>query len=319
MLAYIIRRVLAAFVVLLLVSFLAFMLINLAPGNTLVALIGQGVGAGVSADTIAEFEKDLGLDKPVLERYGDWLGNVFQGDLGKSLRNRTPVWGEIQDKLPTSIELVLLASLFALVLAVPLGVYSAVRQGGAGDYSSRVLAVLGLAVPNFWLAVLVVILFAGVFNISLATLDPPYIWNGVVSNLQAFIAPALVLGVSLLAVTMRMTRSTVLEVLNEDFVRTARAKGLREHVIIWRHVLRNAAIPVVTIFGNQFGLLLGGAVIVEVVFRLDGVGRFAFSSISVRDFTAVMGVTLVLGAFVVFTNLLVDLSYGLIDPRIRNS
>lgn len=319
MAGYLVRRLAAAVLVLFLVTFISFMLINMAPGNVLIALIGQGVGAGVSQTQIEEFEKDLGLDKPAFERYTTWLGNAVQGDLGKSLRNRRPVLKEIQDKLPNSIELVLLSSFFALALSIPIGVYSAVRQGGKGDYISRVIAVLGLAVPNFWLAIIVVVFVASWLNVSLTTLRPPYIWENVGENLQAYIAPAIVLGFSLLAVTMRMTRSAVLEVMNEDYVRTARAKGLRDRIVIWRHVMRNAAIPIITIFGNQFAVLLGGTLVIEQIFGLDGVGRYAFSAIFGRDFTAVVGVTVVLGAFVIITNLLVDLSYGFFDPRIRYS
>lgn len=316
---YLARRLAAALIVVVLVSFISFMLINLAPGNTLIALIGQGVGAGVSQDVLEQFERDLGLDRPVLERYGDWLWNALQGDLGTSLRNRTPVWNEIQDRLPTSLELVIFSSLFALVFSVPIGVLSAVRQGSASDYISRVVAVLGLAVPNFWLGILVVVFVASWLGVSLTTLNPPYIWDGVWDNLKAFIAPAIVLGFTLLATTMRMTRSAMLEVMNEDYVRTARAKGLRDRVVIWRHAMRNAAIPVITIFGNQFAFLLGGTLVIEQIFRLDGVGRYAFTAINGRDFTAVVGVTVLLGTFVVVTNLLVDLSYGLVDPRIRYS
>jgi len=316
---YLARRLAAAAIVVLLVSFISFMLINLAPGNTLIALIGQGVGAGVSQDVLQQFEEDLGLDRPVLERYGDWLWNAVQGDLGRSLRNRTPVWGEIQDRLPTSLELVFFSSMFALLFSVPIGVLSAVRQGSASDYVSRVVAVLGLAVPNFWLGILVVVFVASWLGVSLTTLNPPYIWDGVWDNLKAFIAPSIVLGFTLLATTMRMTRSAMLEVMNEDYVRTARAKGLRDRVVIWRHAMRNAAIPVITIFGNQFAFLLGGTLVIEQIFRLDGVGRYAFTAINGRDFTAVVGVTVLLGTFVVVTNLLVDLSYGLVDPRIRYS
>ena len=317
MTGYILRRLGAAVVVLFFVSFISFMLVNLAPGNTLLALLGQGVGAGVSQDVLDQFEQELGLDQPVLQRYGDWIGGVVQGDFGRSLRDRTPVIDEIAKRLPNSIELVLFASIFAVLFAVPIGVYSAVRQGSVGDYVSRVIAILGLAVPSFWLAVIIVVFIAQWIGVSLTTLNAPYPWEGLGDNLIAMIAPSIALGFVLLATTMRMMRSTVLEVMNEDYIRTARAKGLRERMVIYRHVLRNAAIPVVTLFGNQFAFLIGGAVVIEQVFRLDGVGRYAFTAINGRDFTAVMGVTLLLGAIVVFTNLLVDLSYGLFDPRIR--
>lgn len=317
---YALRRVGAAFIVLLIMSFVAFMLINLAPGNTLLAQIAAsgGIGATTNPELLAQYEKELGLDKPVLERYGDWLFHAVQGDLGKSLANRQQVTKLIGQRLPTSIELIIIGSIVA-ALAVPLGVMSAVRQGSKLDYTSRVGAILGLAMPNFFIGVIVILVFSRWFNISLATLPPADIWENPVENLQKIIAPGLVLGVALIATVMRMARSASLEVLNEDYVRTARAKGLRERVIVSRHVLRNAMIPILTIYGNQFAFLLGGAVIIEQLFLVPGIGQTTLRAISQRDYPLVMGATLVLGVVVVFTNLVVDLSYGLIDPRIRYS
>ena len=317
---YALRRVGAAFIVLLIMSFVAFMLINLAPGNTLLAQIAAsgGIGATTNPELLAQYEKELGLDKPVLERYGDWLFNAVQGDLGKSLANRQQVTKLIGQRLPTSIELIIIGSIVA-ALAVPLGVMSAARQGSKLDYSSRVGASLGLAMPNFFIGVLVILIFSRWLNISLATLPPADIWENPVQNLQKIIAPGLVLGVALIATVMRMARSASLEVLNEDYVRTARAKGLRERVIVSRHVLRNAMIPILTIYGNQFAFLLGGAVIIEQLFLVPGIGQTTLRAINQRDYPLVMGATLVLGIVVVFTNLVVDLSYGLIDPRIRYS
>ena len=193
------------------------------------------------------------------------------------------------------------------------------RQGGIGDYASRIFAILGLAVPNFFLAVLVVTYAAAWGGVSLSTLDPPYIWDGVWDNLAGMIAPALVLSASLMATVMRMQRSTVLEVVNEDYVRTARAKGLGERVVILRHVLRNSLIPVITIFANQFAFLISGAVIVEFIFRIDGIGALAVRAIRQVDFTLVLGISLVVGFGVVFINILVDVSYAWLDPRIRYS
>lgn len=301
-------------------SFVAFMLINLAPGNTLLAQIAAsgGIGATTNPELLAQYERELGLDKPVLERYGNWLFNAVQGDLGKSLANRQQVTKLIGQRLPTSIELIIIGSIVA-ALAVPLGVMSAARQGSKLDYSSRVGAILGLAMPNFFIGVLVILIFSRWLNISLGTLPPADIWENPVQNLQKIIAPGLVLGVALIATVMRMARSASLEVLNEDYVRTARAKGLGERVIVSRHVLRNAMIPILTIYGNQFAFLLGGAVIIEQLFLVPGIGQTTLRAINQRDYPLVMGATLVLGVVVVFTNLVVDLSYGLIDPRIRYS
>ncbi len=320
MTGYLIRRLLGAVVVLFMLSFIVFMLVNAVPGNTLTRLLNQSPqGANLTPAQIEQYERDLGLDQPVLERYGNWLWSTLQGDLGESFATRLPVWNEIQDRLPKSIELVILATLISTLLAIPIGVFSAVRQGGIGDYASRVFAILGLAVPNFFLAVLVVTYAAAWGGVSLSTLDPPYIWDGVWDNLAGMIAPSLVLSASLMATVMRMQRSTVLEVVNEDYVRTARAKGLGERVVILRHVLRNSLIPVITIFANQFAFLISGAVIVEFIFRIDGIGALAVRAIRQVDFTLVLGITLVVGFGVVFINILVDLSYAWLDPRIRYS
>ena len=320
MTGYLVRRLIGAVVVLFMLSFIVFMLVNAVPGNTLTRLLNQSPqGANLTPAQIEQFERDLGLDRPVLERYGNWLWSTLQGDLGESFATRLPVWQEIQDRLPKSIELVILATLISTLLAIPIGVFSAVRQGGIGDYTSRIFAILGLAVPNFFLAVLVVTYAAAWGGVSLSTLDPPYIWDGVWDNLAGMIAPSLVLSASLMATVMRMQRSTVLEVVNEDYVRTARAKGLGERVVILRHVLRNSLIPVITIFANQFAFLISGAVIVEFIFRIDGIGALAVRAIRQVDFTLVLGISLVVGFGVVFINILVDVSYAWLDPRIRYS
>ena len=320
MTGYLVRRLIGAVVVLFMLSFIVFMLVNAVPGNTLTRLLNQSPqGANLTPAQIEQYERDLGLDRPVLERYGNWLWSTLQGDLGESFATRLPVWQEIQDRLPKSIELVILATLISTLLAIPIGVFSAVRQGGIGDYTSRIFAILGLAVPNFFLAVLVVTYAAAWGGVSLSTLDPPYIWDGVWDNLAGMIAPALVLSASLMATVMRMQRSTVLEVVNEDYVRTARAKGLGERVVILRHVLRNSLIPVITIFANQFAFLISGAVIVEFIFRIDGIGALAVRAIRQVDFTLVLGISLVVGFGVVFINILVDVSYAWLDPRIRYS
>jgi peptide/nickel transport system permease protein len=318
---YALRRILAAVLVLVMMSFVAFMLINIAPGNALLAQIaGSGaIGGTLDADVLKLFEQELGLDKPILERYANWLFNAVQGDLGRSFVNDQSVLDRIGERLPTSIELVVIASIVSFAIAVPIGVISAARQGGVWDYASRTFAILGLAIPNFFLAIIVLIIFSRWLDISLSTMAKPDLWKDPIQNLQGVIVPALIVGFTLIATVMRMARSATLEVLNEDYVRTARAKGLVERVVISRHVVRNALIPVITIFGNQFAFILGGTVIVEQIFRVPGIGFLALDSIQKRDYPLVMGVTLVLGFVVVTTNLLVDLSYGAIDPRIRYS
>lgn len=318
---YALRRIMAAVLVLVMMSFVAFMLINIAPGNTLLAQIaGSGsIGGTLDAEVLKLFEQELGLDRPILERYANWLFHAVQGDLGRSFVNDQTVLDRIGERLPTSIELVVIASIVSFAIAVPIGVISAVRQGGVWDYASRTFAIMGLAIPNFFLAIIVLIIFSRWLDISLSTQAKPDLWKDPIGNLQGLIVPALIVGFTLIATVMRMARSATLEVLNEDYVRTARAKGLVERVVVTRHVVRNAMIPVITIFGNQFAFILGGTVIVEQIFRVPGIGFLALDSIQKRDYPLVMGVTLVLGFVVVTTNLLVDLSYGVIDPRIRYS
>ena len=317
---YILRRLLGMVVVIFILSFIAFMLVNAFPGSTAERLLSQSPqGATITQEILDRFNKELGLDKPVLDRYGDWLWNALHGDLGKSFVSSESVLNDIKIRLPRSVELVIIASLLALVIAIPVGVISAVKQNSFADYGGRLFTILGLAIPNFFLGILVVTFVAGWLNVSLATLPSPYIWENVGQNLASMIAPALVLSASLMATLMRMQRSQVLEIIHEDYVRTARAKGLTERAIVIRHVVRNSFIPVLTIFGNQFAFLISGAVIVEYIFRINGVGALLVTSIRLADFNEVVGVTVVIGLGVVFINLLVDLSYAAIDPRIRYS
>ncbi len=317
---YIVRRVAGALLILVLMSFVTFMLINVVPGNTLLAQLAEtGANVGVDAEVLALFERELGLDRPVFERYADWILHVLQGDLVVSFRSggTQTVVDRIGPRLPISIELVVLASLISFAVAVPIGVLSAVRQRGPSDYAARMVAILGLAIPNFFLATVLVIIFSRWFDINLASLDKPDLWDDPIQNLQGVIVPVLVLGFGLSGALMRMARSSTLEVLHEDYVRTARAKGLGERVGITRHVLRNILIPIVTIFGTQVAFLLGGTVIVEFIFGLHGIGDLFYQSVRNHDYPVVMGTALLLGFVVVTMNLLVDLSYAVIDPRIR--
>ena len=315
---YILRRLIGVVVVVFILSFISFMLVNMFPGSTAERLLAEGAqGSGLTQEVIDRFNRELGLDKPVFERYGDWLWGALQGDLGKSFATSESVLNDIKIRIPRSLELVILASALAFIIAIPVGVISAVRQGSVADMGGRVFTILGLAIPNFFLGVLVVSFVADWLNVSLATLESPYIWDGLQKNLESMIAPALVLSASLMATLMRMQRSQVLEIIHEDYVRTARAKGLTERAIVARHVLRNSFIPVLTIFGNQFAFLISGAVIVEYIFRVNGVGAMLVTAIRRADFNVVVGITVVIGLGVVLINLLVDLSYAWIDPRIR--
>lgn len=315
MTGYIIRRVFLGAVIVGIVAVVSFFMIHAAPGDTLLARLSSG--GRVDPAQLEAKRKELGLDQSVFVQFGDWVGNAFKGDLGNSLifENRS-VGGRIMDTFPKTLELVILSVIVSLLIAVPSGIISAVRQDGPLDFVVRLFAILGLAVPNFFLGVLVVV-YGGIwFGVSPST-NLPSLFSDPLSNLQGYLAPSLVLGASLAAVTMRMIRATVLEVLRQDFVRTARAKGLAERAVLARHVIRNSLIPVITVFGNQFAFLIGGTVIVEIIFGINGLGALIFTSINNRDYTQVMGNTLFLGTAVVVVNLLVDISYAWIDPRIR--
>jgi peptide/nickel transport system permease protein len=315
MIAYLVRRLLGALIVLFGVSLLVFALIHSLPGDTLIAKLGET--GRLKPEQLAAARHEMGLDRPLPVQYFTWLGGVVQGDLGESLIwDGQTVAGRILNALPVSLELAVIASAVALVIAIPLGVLSAVKQDTLIDQAIRLATITGLAVPSFWLGTLT-ILYLGIWFRYLPPLQYTPIWEDPWANLQQFYIPGILLGYNLSAVLTRMTRSTVLEVLRHDYVRTARAKGLVQRTVLARHVLKNAIIPVVTIFGNQFAFLLGGTVIMEVLFALPGLGRQTLDAILQRDYPQVQGNALLFGTIVVLTNILVDLSYAYLDPRIR--
>lgn len=313
--AYLIRRVLAALLVLLIVSIIVFVMVHSLPGDTLIVKLGES--GRITPEQLAQARHDLGLDRSLPVQYVIWLGGVLRGDLGNSLIwDDQSVSGRLGDALPVSLSLALVASFVALIIAVPLGIISALKQDTVVDQAIRLVTITGLAVPSFWLGTLA-ILYMGIWFSYLPPLQYTPIWKDPWVNLQQMYIPGILLGINLSATLTRMTRSTVLEVLRHDYVRTARAKGLLQRTVMVRHVLRNALIPVVTIFGNQFAFLLGGTVVMEVLFALPGLGRQTFDSVLQRDYTQFQGNALLFGAFVVFTNIAVDLSYAYLDPRIR--
>ena len=259
------------------------------------------------------------MDVPVYVQYARWIGGILlHGSLGESLMGRGAVAEKIVDRLPVTIELGLLAIVIGLVIALPVGIYSAIRQDTAADYAGRSIAVIGLATPNFWLALMVMIYpaiwwgWAPPLELIPFTEDP-------LGNLGVFIIPSLILGTASAAATMRMTRTMMLEVLRQDYIRTAWAKGLKERVVIMRHAVKNALIPVVTLIGLQLPILVGGAVIMENIFNLPGLGRLMVLALEERDYPVVSGVNLFFGTMVVAINLLIDLIYPLLDPRVRYS
>jgi peptide/nickel transport system permease protein len=310
--AYVIRRASFLIPVLLAVSIAVFFALRFMPGDITVILLGPDA----SPQQVAELRADLGLDKPIPVQYVKWMGNVLQGDLGRSYVLGNKVGAEILDRAPITLEILALTLLFTAVLGITLGVVSALFRDSPVDYLVRVTSVFGLSVPGWWVGIMILLLPAIWWNYS-----PPLgyvpIQDNLWENLRQFLPPALTLAAASSAVLMRLTRTVLLDVLRQDYIRTARAKGLRQNVIIVRHAMKNAMIPVITVLGGQMVVLFGGAVIIEQVFSLEGLGRYMFTSIAQRDFPVVQVLALYTAVVVVVLNLLVDISYAWFDPRVR--
>jgi peptide/nickel transport system permease protein len=315
MLSFLARRIITVFLPTLLgISILVFGAMRLIPGSFVDVLIG--VGPDVSQEQRDDIARSYGLDKPVPVQYLLWLGNTLQGDMGTSLRTGKPVAEEILRRLPVTLELAGLATLFSLILAIPAGVLSAVTRGRALDGVLRIVALIGLSVPNFLIATMLV-LFVSTQWSFFPTTGYVSIADGLGANLKSLVLPTISLGALLAASVMRMTRSSVLEELGKEYLTVARAKGLSNRVVVMRHAVRNALVPVITVVGIQTGYLLGGTVIIEQVFAIPGIGRLALDAVSQRDYPLVQGTTLFIAAAFVLMNLVTDLVYGLVDPRIR--
>jgi len=322
--AYIIRRLLLVIPTMFLVTILVFFLIRLIPGDIIDQMSWEKMVW--TLESRAAIEQALGLDVPVLEQYGRWIGvipgadgsfsGILQGSLGNSLWLQTPVVDLIVDRLPVTIELGILAILTMLIISIPIGIYSAIRQDTRGDYIGRSFATLLIALPNFWVGIMI-ILIASLWLGTSPELRPIPFTEHPIENLRQFIIPALILGMAAMGSIMRMTRSMMLEVLRLDYIRTAWAKGLKERVVIMRHALKNALIPVISLIGLQLRLVVGGAIIIEAVFNLPGMGRLLVQATYDRDYTIVSGVIFCFAFFMILVNLMVDLTYGYIDPRVR--
>ncbi len=313
--AYITRRLLALLPTLILVSLIVFFCQRLIPGDVIDLMLSQNDLA--TDQDRAVIEAALGLDQPMYIQYFSWIGDVVQGDLGDSLWQNTPVTEQLAETMPITFELGFLGLIVALTVAIPIGIYSAVRQDTAGDYVARSFSLLMLAIPGFWLGTLVMV-FPSVWWRWSPELEYVPFFEDPLQNLSLMIVPAILLGLSMSAVTMRMTRTMMLEVMRQDYVRTARAKGLSEVAVILGHALRNGLIPVVTLIGLQVPLLIGGAVIMERIFVVPGMGLLLLEAIAQRDYPVVSGVFVVVGFGVLLINLAVDLSYGWLDPKVRH-
>jgi peptide/nickel transport system permease protein len=309
---YLVKRLFVAIPSLVVASLIVFTLPRLIPGDVVQLMLEEKA----YAKDLDEMRAKLGLNRPIYVQYWDWVGHIVRGDLGESLWTKRPVIEELQRRLPVTLELGLVAIVVAICIALPVGIISATRQDTVRDYVARSAAILGLSVPGFWIATLVIVL--------------PAIWWGWrpvtgytefsashVGHLAQFLLPGIILGIASAAALMRLTRGMLLEVLRQDYVRTAWAKGLRERGVVLKHSLRNAVIPVVTVLGIQVAQIVSGAVIIETIFGLPGMGRFLFEAINQRDYPVIQGVNLVVVSGIVFINLVIDALYGTIDPRIR--
>lgn len=313
--AYLVRRILALVPTLLFATIIVFVTVRLVPGDVIELMLSQN-DVGARESSREQLERTLGLDQPVHVQYFRWLAALTRGDLGRSLWHDTPVVEEVLTRLPITFELGMMAVVIALVIAVPVGIYSAMRQDTPGDYVARSLSILALAVPSFWKATLIMVFPSIWWGWSPEIKYVPF-HQAPLQNLSQMLIPAAILGLGLSAVTMRMTRTMMLEVLRQDYVRTAWAKGLDERTVVLRHALRNALIPVVTLIGLQAPIVVGGAVIMEQIFVIPGMGLLLLEAVGQRDYPVITGVFLVVGTAVVLINLLVDLSYGLLDPKVR--
>jgi peptide/nickel transport system permease protein len=309
---YIIRRLLFAIPILVGVTFLVFASIRLVRGGPAVAIAGELA----SPELIAQVNRELGLDQPVLSQYAIYIGRMFQGNLGQSVRSRLPVTEEIQSRLPRTITLALVSLSVASLIGIPIGIASALRPNSWFDAASTIVALLGVSMPIFWLGLMLMILFAVALPDWLGLSGPILPPTGS-STWQHMVMPVIALAANSMAVQARMTRSCMMDVLRQDYIRTARAKGQLERRVIYNHALRNAMLPIITIIGLQFGTLLGGAVITETVFSWPGIGRLLVDSIGYRDYPVIQGTVLVIAIGFVVTNLLVDVLYAYFDPRIQ--
>jgi peptide/nickel transport system permease protein len=315
MLRYTISRTLMMIPTLIGVAVLVFFMLRVVPGDVVEVKL-RGDGGSVTQETIEMERKRLGLDKPLMNQFADWMVGLATLDLGKSMWTDQPVIEEIGTRLELSLEVAILATIFAVLLAIPLGTTAALMRGTWIDYVVRVLTIGGLSIPSFWFGMLISMFLLGLFNwLPPITFTPIYV--DPIANLTQLIWPALAVGYRYCAVVARMIRSSLLEVLNEDYIRTARAKGVFEKVVISRHALRNAMLPAITVIGVEFAFLIGGLVVTEQVFNLNGIGKLFVQSVSRSDFTLIQGMVMLLAAIYVVVNLVVDLLYAVFDPRIR--
>ncbi|MFN4273773.1 MAG: ABC transporter permease [Aliihoeflea sp.] len=311
---FLLKRLLIGIVTLVVASMVVFAVMELLPGDPARLMLGMNA----TAEAVAALRTQMGLDDPIAIRYLNWVGGMLVGDFGRSFTYSAPVISLIAERAVVSIPLALIALLLSTIIAIPVGIFAAARRGKVGDTVSMGAAQIGVAVPNFWFALMLVYVFAVWLQLVPAGGFPGW-GNGIWPGLRALILPAVALALPQAAILARVTRSAMLEVLGEDYIRTARAKGMPRRYVLWRHALRNAMIPVLTIMGLQFAFLLAGTIIIENVFYLPGLGRLVFQAITQRDLIVVEGIVMLLVASVILINLLVDICYAIVDPRLRSA
>jgi len=316
--SYIIKRLLLIIPTLILVTMFVFLSVRFVPGNV-IDLMAQDMASTAAMGTdisIDSLKHAMGLDVPIHIQYIRWIGEIFKGNLGTSLWTRTSITPELLQRLPVSLELGVLAIIFALLISLPIGILSAVRQDTWLDYIGRTIAILAVSLPGFWIATIVIVYPSVWWNWSPA-LQYISLTQDFWGNFVQFVVPSLILGMVMSGSTMRMTRTMMLEVLRQDYVRTAWSKGLTERVIVMRHALKNALIPVVTIVGTMLPVIIGGSVVLEQIFGLPGIGAYMIEALNKRDYAVISGINLIMTGFVLFSNLLIDMTYAWLDPRIR--
>jgi peptide/nickel transport system permease protein len=313
---YLAKRLLLVIPTLLGVASVVFVIMRVIPGDVALLILGGDDGGRIDRAQLAAMHRQLGLDQPLLVQFGHWLWGVLHFDFGNSLWTGRPVMEELVVRLPLSLELAVLATIVSVLLAIPLGMVAALRQDTWVDYVVRVISIGGLAIPSFWVGILIILLLVIYFGWG-PPLEYTLPWVDPWANFQQMIWPVVTVGYRYAAVTTRMTRSTLLEVLRDDYIRTAWAKGLGERAVVFRHALKNAMLPVITLIGTEFAFLIGGLVVTETVFTLNGVGRFVVDAVAHRDYPVVQALVFVIAFGFVVVNLLIDLTYAWFDPRIR--
>jgi peptide/nickel transport system permease protein len=313
---YILKRLLLIIPTLLGVAVIVFLIMRVIPGDVALMILGGDDGGRIDQSQVDALRRQLGLDQPLIVQFGTWLWGVVRFDFGNSLWTGQPIAHELAIRLPLSLQLALMATFVSVLIAIPLGTLAAVRQDSWVDYVVRVVSIGGLAIPSFWIGILCILFLVIYFGWGPPLeFTPPWVDPWV--NLQMMVWPVVTVGYRYAAVTTRMTRSTVLEVLREDYIRTAWAKGLRERAVVVRHALKNSMLPVITLIGTEFAFLIGGLVVTETVFTLNGIGRFVVEAVAHRDYPVVQALVFLIAFSFVMVNLLVDLTYAWFDPRIR--